>query len=197
MGSAPRSGSRPGGECLDDGADVVAYHFLVGVDVGAIGDEGLGEGDTGVLGESGEDFMIGFFFRENGGDLMVSELLEQGGELGGAGGLFAIDSLHGEGGELIVLAQVTEGVMCRGEMAVFLGDLGDFLARPAVKVIEARAVGAGVFFKSGALCRGGDAELGGDDRGGAAEVVDGMPPVGIDGVMMLRRFCRLDLVFAV
>jgi len=104
-------------EGFHDGIDVVFDHFSVGIDRGAIGDECMGEFDTGVLGNRAENFRVGLLFRENGCHLMFFEIVDQFAEFSGVGVLLAIYTLHGKCGEAVVFAEVTEGIMGSSQLA--------------------------------------------------------------------------------
>lgn len=130
-------GSAGGGcECFDNGIDVVTHHFLVRVDIRAIGHQSLGEGDAGIAGQAGEDFMVGLLFGENRADILFMECFQEFGELPGARKLFAVESLDRMSGELVVLAEIAKGIMSRGEVALFFRDSSDLLTRPTIEIFE-------------------------------------------------------------
>lgn len=147
--------------------------------------EGVAEADAGIGGDGFECLGIGGGLGENHGDAAALEVGDEFGEGGGVGHLFAVHALDGEGFEAMFLAKIAEGGVGGGEDAAVAGDAGDFLADPDFEGIEALAVIGGA---------GGEGGLGGGieggqfffhDADGAADEIDGMPPVGIGGVFVI------------
>ena len=175
--------ARGGSECFDNGIDIVTHHFLVRVDIRAIGHQSLREHDAGIAGEACEDFVVRLLFGENRADFLFSQRFQEFGKFRGVRKLFAVEALDGISGELVVLAEIAKGIVCCGKVALFFGDAGDLLTRPTIEFLELRLIARRVFLPEIRMFRVSGGEGLGDRLRGAAKVVNRMPPMGIDAMI--------------